>query len=49
MPEVIDSYEYIQIVRSEKHELPIYMVKEPELSPEERAIVDIHREGRLPE
>ena len=40
MPEIIDSYEYIQIVRSEKHELPIYMVKEPELSPEERAIVE---------
>ena len=40
MPEVIDSYEYIQIVRDKEHELPVYVVKKPELSPEERAIVD---------
>ena len=40
MPGVIDSYGYVQIVRSEEHELPSYTIKEPELSPEERAIVD---------
>jgi flagellar protein FlaI len=40
MPEVIDSYGYVQITSSDGYELPVYMVKEPDLSQEEKAIVD---------
>lgn len=40
MTEVLDSYGYIEIVRSSESDLPIYRVKEPKFSPSELGIVE---------